>query len=212
VPECFQEFKAAFSKQASDTLLPHRPYDYKIELVKDVNLGFSPLYKMTTEELETVKEYLVNNLHKGFIKPSQVPFAAPVLFVKKPNRGLRFCIDFHKLNQITRKDQYLIPLIDKLLARIRRAKIFTKLDIRQAFYYIRIDPASEELTTFRTRYGLYKCKVLPFGLTNSLATYQRYINNMLLDYLDDFCIVYLDNILIYSDNELEHELHVKKVL
>jgi predicted aspartyl protease len=212
VPECFREFKAAFSKQASDTLPPHRPYDHKIELVKDVDLGFSPLYKMTTEELETVKEYLVDNLHKGFIEPSQAPFAAPVLFVKKPNGGLRFCIDFRKLNQITRKDQYPIPLIDELLARIGRAKIFTKLDIRQAFHRIRIDPASEELTTFRTRYGSYKCKVLPFGLTNGPATYQRYMNDMLLDYLDDFCTVYLDDILIYSDNELEHELHVKKVL
>ena len=126
---------------------------------------------MTTEELETVKEYLVNNLHKGFIKPSQVSFVAPVLFVKKPNRGLQFCIDFCKLNQITQKDQYLIPLINKLLARIRRTKIFTKLDIRQAFYYIQIDPASEELTIFRTRYRLYKYKVLPFRLTNSLVTY-----------------------------------------
>ena len=101
MPECFQEFKAAFSKQASDTLLLYWLYDHKIKLVKDVDLGFSPLYKMTTEELETVKEYLVNNLYKGFIKPSQVPFVAPVLFVKKPNRGLRFCINFCKLNQIT---------------------------------------------------------------------------------------------------------------
>ncbi len=171
MPECFWEFKAVFSKQASDTLPLYWPYDYKIKLVKDVDLGFSPLYKITIEELETVKEYLVNNLYKGFIEPSQAPFVAPVLFVKKPNRGLRFCIDFYKLNQITRKDQYLIPLINKLLAQIRRAKIFTKLDIRQAFHYIRIDLASEELTIFRICYRLYKYKVLPFRLTNSLATY-----------------------------------------
>ncbi len=88
MPEYFWEFKAVFSKQASDILPLYQLYDYKIKLVKDVDLGFSPLYKMTIEELETVKEYLVNNLYKGFIKPSQVPFIAPVLFVKKPNRGL----------------------------------------------------------------------------------------------------------------------------
>ncbi len=88
MPECFWEFKAAFSKQALDTLPLYQLYNYKIKLVKDINLGFSPLYKMTIEELETVKEYLVNNLYKGFIKPSQVPFTAPVLFIKKPNRGL----------------------------------------------------------------------------------------------------------------------------
>ncbi len=101
MPECFQEFKVTFSKQALDILPLYWPYDYKIKLVKDVDLGFSPLYKMTIEELETVKEYLIDNLYKGFIEPSQVPFVAPVLFVKKPNRGLWFCINFYKLNQIT---------------------------------------------------------------------------------------------------------------
>jgi hypothetical protein len=75
-----------------------------------------------------------------------------------------------------------------------------------------MDPASEELTTFWTCYGLYKCKVLPFGLTNSLATYQRYMNNVLFNYLDDFCTAYLNDIMIYSDNKLEHESHIKKVL
>jgi hypothetical protein len=85
---------------------------------------------MTTEELETVKQYLVDNLSKGFIEPSQAPFVTLVLFVKKANGSLRFCINFWKLNQITRKDRYLLPLIDKTLARISRARIFTKLDIR----------------------------------------------------------------------------------
>ena len=75
-----------------------------------------------------------------------------------------------------------------------------------------MDPESEELTTFRTRYGSYKCKVLPFGLTNGPATYQRYMNDVLFDYLDDFCTAYLDDILIYSDNELDHDAHVHKVL
>ena len=167
---------------------------------------------MTTRELEEPKFYLQENLHKGFIKPSQSPYASPILFVAKPDGGLRCCIDFRKLNELTRKDRYPIPLIDETLARISEARIFTKLDIRQAFHRIRMDPASEELTTFRTRYGSYKCKVLPFGLTNGPATYQRYMNDVLFDYLDDFCTAYLDDILIYSTNVLEHEAHVKKVL
>ena len=95
---------------------------------------------------------------------------------------------------------------------MNRAKVFTKLDIRQAFHRIRMDPESVDLTTFRTRYGSYKCKVLPFGLTNGPATYQRYINDILFNYLDDFCTAYLDNIIIYSKNELEYEEHVYKVL
>jgi transposase InsO family protein len=212
IPQAYVQFGDMFSKEASDTLPPHRSYDHQIHLDKPNTLSFSPLYKMTTEELEEVKRYLTDNLHKGFIEPSQSPFAAPVLFVKKPNGSLRFCIDFRKLNELTRKDRYPLPLIDEMLARISKAKVFTKLDIRQAFHRIRIHPDSEELTTFRTRYGSYKCKVLPFGLTNGPATYQRYMNDVLFDYLDNFCTAYLDDILIYSENELEHEEHVKKVL
>jgi len=155
---------------------------------------------------------LIKNLDKGFVNTSQAPFVSPILFVKKPDSSLRFYIDFCKLNNLTRKDRYPLPLIDKTLARLARAKIYTRLDIRQAFYWIRIDPVSEELTTFQTRYRAYKCKVLPFGLTNRPVTYQQYMNDVLFDYLDVFCTVYLDDILIYSDDLLEHEIHVKKVL
>ena len=105
---------------------------------------------MTTEELEEVKRYLTDNLSKGFIEPSQAPFVSPILFVKKANSSLRFCIDFRKLNDLTYKDCYLLPLINKMLVWISKAKIFIKLDIRQAFYRIRIDLESKELTTFCT--------------------------------------------------------------
>jgi hypothetical protein len=212
LPAEYAEYKDVFSKAASDTLPPHRPYDHKIQLETDNTLGYSPLYQQSVDELLATKKYLEENLHKGFIETSQAPFASPILFVKKANGGLRFCIDYRKLNAITRKDRYPLPLIDETLARLGKARIFTKLDIRQAFHRIRMDPDSEELTTFRTRYGAYKCKVLPFGLTNGPATYQRYMNDILFDYLDVFCTAYLDDILIYSENELEHEEHVKKVL
>jgi hypothetical protein len=105
-----------FSKSKSDKLPPHRLYDHKIELEGDNTLGYSPLYKMTTAELETVKEYLIDNLDKGFIEASQALYATPVLFVKKPDGSLRFCIDFRKLNQLTCKDRYPLPLIDETLA------------------------------------------------------------------------------------------------
>jgi hypothetical protein len=105
-----------FFKSKSDKLPPHRLYNHKIELEGDNTLGYSLLYKITTAELETVKEYLINNLDKGFIKASQALYAAPVLFVKKPDGSLWFCIDFRKLNQLTYKDCYLLPLIDETLA------------------------------------------------------------------------------------------------
>jgi hypothetical protein len=214
LPRQYSRFRDDFSKAASDVLPPHREYDLRIDLEKGTehSLGFSPLYHYSAEELRTCKQYLVENLSKGFIIQSQSPFAAPILFARKADGSLRFCVDYRKLNDLTRKDRYPLPLLDETLARISKAKVFTKLDIRQAFHRIRIDPASEDLTTFRTRYGCYKYKVVPFGLTNGPATYQRYMNDVLFDYLDDFCTAYLDDILIYSENELEHQEHVCKVL
>ena len=98
------------------------------------------------------------------------------------------------------------------MTRLLRARIFTKLDIWQAFYHIRLKKEVEELTTFYIRYRSYKYRVLPFRLYNGPISFQRFINSVLFNYLDDFCIAYIDDILIYSDNPLEHEIHVKKVL
>src|SRR5579862_3156852 len=134
---------------------------------------------------------------------------SPILFMQKPNGGLCFCIDYCRLNSLTRKDRYPLSLISKTLSKLSRARIYTKLDIRQAFYRIRMDSDSEDLTTFRTWYRAYKCKVLLKGLTNSPATYQRYMNDILFNYLDDFCMAYLDDILIYSEDPLEHSKHVQ---
>jgi transposase InsO family protein len=214
LPEQYKPWKDVFSKKASDQLSPHRPYDLKIELTgsPEERLRYSPLYKHSTEELEAAKRYIQDNLNKGFIVPSSSPFAAPILFSRKHDGGLRFCVDYRKLNAITKKNQYPLPLIDETLERLCRAKFFTKLDIRQAFHKMRIHPDSEDLTTFRTRYGSYKYKVVPFGLTNGPAVFQRYINEAFMEFIDDFLTAYLDDLLIYSENELDHEIHVKKVL
>ena len=167
---------------------------------------------MTDEQLSETKRYIVENLHKGFIEPSSSPYAAPILFAKKADGSLRLCVDYRKLNGLTKKDPYPIPLIDEMMARISKAKIFTKLDIQQAFHRIRMSTDSEDYTTFRTRYGTYKYKVLPFGLTNGPATFQRFINEILMEHLDDFCSAYMDDILIYSDSPAEHEIHAKKIM
>ena len=102
-----------------------------------------------------------------------------------------------------------MPLINETLAKLSKAKVYTKLDICQAFYRIWISPESEELTAFRTHYSLFQYKVLPFGLTNGLATFQSYINDALCDLLDVTCTAYLDDILIYSKDELQHKTYVK---
>ena len=167
---------------------------------------------MSADELEACRLYIVENFNKGFMKSSAAPWAAPILFVPKANGKLRLCVDYRKLNAITRKDRYPLPLIKETLSRISQAKFFTKIGIRQAFHRIRMHPNDEELTTFRTRYGAYKYKVLPFGLTNGPSTFQRYINDALMGYRDDFCSAYIDDILIYSNTLGEHKSHVLKVL
>jgi RNase H-like domain found in reverse transcriptase/Reverse transcriptase (RNA-dependent DNA polymerase)/Integrase zinc binding domain/Integrase core domain/Chromo (CHRromatin Organisation MOdifier) domain len=212
LPRQYRDYEDVFSKAASDELAPHRPIDHKIVLEEAPDVGFCPLYKLSLEELEAMKKYLAENLQKGFIIPSQSPYASPILFARKGDGGLRFCVDYRKLNALTKKDRYPLPLIEETLERLAGAKIFTKVDIRQAFHRIRIHPDSEDLTTFRTRYGAYKYKVLPFGLTNGPATFQRYVNDLFLDYIDQFMTVYLDDILIFSKNKKEHEEQVKKVL
>ena len=201
-----------FSKKDSDILPPHRKYDHKIELTGELPSRYSPLYKQSLAELQETKRWILDNLHKGFIEATTAPFASPILFVKKADGSLRLCVDYRQLNKITKKNQYPIPLIDELLSRLSKAKVFTKLDIRSAFNRIRMDPDSEELTALRTSLGSYKCKVLPFGLTNGPATYQRYMNDILMNYLDVFCTAYLDDILIYSEDLASHEIHVNAVL
>ncbi len=132
LPVRYQEYQDVASKAESNKLSPHRPYDHQIELenrASTSDLKFYLLYRISAKELEVVKKYLVENLDKGFIKPSQAPFTALVLFVKKPDRSLHFYIDYKKLNLLTKKDRYPLPLIDKTLARIGHAKLFTKLDI-----------------------------------------------------------------------------------
>jgi hypothetical protein len=123
---CYLDF---WSKEQSDTLALHRNADYKIELTDDKYLGFSHLNKHSLEELTAMQEYLTDNLSKGFIVNSKAPFASLVLFVCKADRSLRFCIDYRKLNAITKKNRYSLLLIDETLARLAKAKIFTKLDI-----------------------------------------------------------------------------------
>ena len=119
LPQQYEEYSDVFSKAASDEMPPHRPNDYRIHLEDGTNpeqiIGHSPLYKQSREELEAAREYVIDNLSKGFIGPSAAPYASPILMARKPGGGLRFCVDYRKLNSITRKDRYPIPLVDELM-------------------------------------------------------------------------------------------------
>ena len=153
-----------------------------------------------------------DNLCKGFIRPSNSPAGAPILFAKKKDGSLRLCVDYRGLNRITRKNRYPLPLINDLLDRLKTAKIFTKLDLRAGYNNVRIASGHEWKTAFRTRYGSFEYLVMPFGMTNSPATFQHFMNDIFRDMTDDFVVIYLDDILIFSADPAKHEQHVRLVL
>ena len=136
------------------------------------------------------------------------------LFVKKKDGSLRLCVDYRGLNDITLKDRHPLPRIEETLHQIRGAKFFTRLDLRACFNQIRICEGDEWKTAFRTRYGLFEFQVMPFGLTNAPATAQRFVNDTLREYLDQFCVVYIDDILIYTKSGVleDYQDQVRKVL
>ena len=212
VPQENHNFLDVFSKKNLDTLPPHRKYDHKIHLKEEQKPGHAPLYKMSPKKLDAIKRYLNSYLAKEFIQASSASYSLTVLFVKKPGGGIRFCVDYRKLNVITKKDRYLIPLIEEVLAQLKGTKYFTKIDICQAFYQIRMSKDSEELTTFLTRFGTFKYLVMPFGLCNGPASWQHLINDTLFDFLHRFVQAYLDDIPIYSKTLKEHHFHVCQVL
>ncbi|CDO70296.1 hypothetical protein BN946_scf184603.g7 [Trametes cinnabarina] len=157
-------------------------------------------------------EYIEENLCLGFIQPSNSPCGALVLFVKKKDGSLHLCVDYRGLNKITQKDRYSLPLVSDLLDTLRKARIYTKIDLRHAYNLVCIAPGDEWKTAFRTRYSSFKWLVMPFGLSNTPAAFQRFVNKVFADLLDVCVIVYLDDILIYSNSLEEHQQHVKEVL
>ncbi len=167
---------------------------------------------MSPKELDAVKRYLNSHLVKRFIQASSASYSLPVLFVKKPRGEIRFCVDYRRLNAITNKNRYPIPLIEETLAQFEGAKYFTKIDIHQAFYQIRMSEDLEELTTFLTRFSVFKYLVMPFSLCNGPASWQHLINDTLFDFLHRFVQAYLDNIFIYSKTLKKHRFHIRQVL
>lgn len=212
VPKIYHQYADVFSKQNADKLPPHRPYDHHIPLKDGTTPPFGPIYSLSEVELKTLKEYLDENLEKGFIRPSESPAAAPILFVKKKDGTLRLCVDYRRINNITIKNRYPLPLIPELLDRLKSATIFSKIDLRGAYNLLRIAEGDEWKTAFRTRYGLFEYLVMPFGLTNAPASFQHLMNNNFRDMLDKFIVIYLDDILVFSQTESEHIQHVKEVL
>ncbi|KAJ1578391.1 hypothetical protein NDA11_005217 [Ustilago hordei] len=212
IPPEYHQYLDVFSRVKADKLPPHRTYDHQIPLEEGKSPPFGPIYSLSEHELKTLRGYLEENLAKGFISPSDSPAASPILFVKKKDGSLRLCVDYRGLNRITIRNRYPLPLIDELLDRLRKARFFTRIDLRGAYNLLRIAKGDEWKTAFRTRYGLFQYNVMPFGLTNAPASFQHLMNDTFKDMLDRSLIIYLDDLLIYSPTLEQHQRHVSAVL
>ena len=205
-----QEFVDVFGEVPSFPL--KREVDFSIDLVPgSVPISKTP-YRMGTPELKELQIQLEELLKKGYIRPSVSPWGAPFLFVRKKDGTLRLCIDFRQLNKATVKNRYPLPRIDDLFDQLRGAKIHSKIDLRSGYHQVRIKEENISKTTFRTRYGHYKFIAVSFGLTNAPTTFMCLLNGVFKNYLDKFVIVFLDDILIYSKSEEEHEEHLRIAL
>ncbi|KAL0554942.1 hypothetical protein IC582_008872 [Cucumis melo] len=193
-------------------LPPHREVEFAIELEPGtVPISRAP-YRMAPAELKELKVQLQELLDKGFIRPSVSPWGAPVLFVKEKDGSMRLCIDYRELNKVTVKNRYPLPRIDDLFDQLQGATVFSKIDLRSGYHQLRIKDEDVPKTAFRSRYGHYEFIVMSFGLTNAPAVFMDLMNRVFREFLDTFVIVFIDDILIYSKTEAEHEEHLRMVL
>jgi hypothetical protein len=208
--EVLKEFEYVF--QEVPGLPPKRDIDFSVNLMPGAAPVSKAPYRMSAPELKELQLQLEELLKKGYICPSVSPWGALVLFVKKKDRTLRLCIDFRQLNKVTVKNKYPLSRIDDLFDQLKDAKIFSKIDLRSGYHQVRIKDEDINKTTFRTRYGHYEFTVVSFGLSNAPAVFMSLMNGVFRDYLDKFVIVFLDDILVYSRTEEEHEQHLRMVL
>ncbi|MBW0586672.1 hypothetical protein O181_126387 [Austropuccinia psidii MF-1] len=211
VPPAYHQYLDVFSKVKAEKPPPHRPCDHHIELE-----GLLPpvgvIYLLSNKESETLQAYISENVEKCFIRKRSSLTGAPVLFFKKDDGGLCVCVDYCKLNAVTRKNRYPVPPMNQLLTVFNGSTIFSKIDLHGAYNLLRIKEGDEHLTAFRAKYGSYEYLVMPFGLTNAPASFQNLVNEIFADFLDIFVVVYLDDIMVFSSSEEEHVKHVASVL
>ncbi len=212
VPEEYHDLRAVFSWSQPTSLPPHRPYDCSIDLVPGSVPPRGRLYSLSAPEREALERYLADSLAAGTIVPSTSPAGAGFFFVKKKDGSLRPCIDYRGLNEMTIKNRYPLPLMSSAFEILQGAKIFTKLDLRNAYHLVRIKEGDEWKTAFNTPLGHFEYRVLPFGLVNAPAVFEALVNDVLRDMLNIFVFVYLDDIQIFSNWLQEHVQHVHRVL
>jgi hypothetical protein len=196
--------------------LPGIPSDRDIEFSIELLPGSAPIskraYRMDVKDLIELKKQIEELLEKGFIRPSLSPWGAPILFVNKKDGSRRMCVDYRSLNKVTIKNKYLLPWIEDMFDQMRGAIVFSKIDLRSGYHQLKIRTEDIPKITFTTRYRLYEFLIMSFGLTNAPTYFMNLMNKVFMEYLDQFVVVFIDDILIYSQNEEAHEDLLRLVL
>ena len=196
LPKEYWQYKDLFTDEKAEMVAPRGTFDHAIDLKEGATPPLGPIYQMSAYQLEELNKYLCKMVPEGKIVHSKSPAGAPILFVPKPDSRLRLCVDYRQLNKLTILNKYPLPLMTELRERVVGATVFTKLDKKYGYHLIRIRNRDEWKPAFRTRYGHYEYKVMPFGLVNAPATFQAMMNSILREFLDHGVVVYLDDILI----------------
>ena len=206
-----REFSYVFPEE-----LPGIPLEREVELAIEIVPGTIPMsrapYRMAPTELKELKCQLQELLDKGFIRPSVSPWSAPILFMKNKYGTLRICIDYRQINKVTVKKRYPLPRVEDLFDQLKGAGVFSNIDLRSGYYQLRVKEVDVPKTPFRTRYDHYEFLVMPFGLTNAPTAFMDLMNRVFRPYVDQFVVVFIDGILVYSKYAQEHEHHLRIVL
>jgi hypothetical protein len=196
--------------------LPSMPPDRDTEFVIELMPGITPIYKspyrMATLELAELMEHIKELLEKRFIHPSSITWWASMIFVSKKDGTQKLCMDYHALNEVIIKNKYPLPRIDDLFDQLHNVWVFSKIDLQSGYHQLKIRECDIPKTAFVLRFGLYEYTVISFGLTNALTYFMYLMNKVFMEYLDKFVVVFIDDILVYTRSEEEHEGHLRLVL
>jgi hypothetical protein len=198
--------------QEPNGLPPNREIQHELHLQQDSTLPNVGMYRMSFVDMIEIKKQVQGLLDQGVIRPSSSPCGSSIVMVPKKYGTWRMCVDYRDLNKIKVKNQYPLPRIDDLLHQLKNAFYFTKLDLHNGYHQIKVAEHDACKTAFKTKHGFFEWLFMPFELCNAPTTFMRVMNDVFKPFIDDFVIVYLDDIIVFRGTWDEHVRHVKKVL